>query len=76
VEVKDYGVGIEEKYQKMVFDKFYRVTQGNLAHQAKGSGIGLSIVKHIMLAHNGKITLFSKVGEGSRFRLNFPLQKT
>lgn len=71
VEVKDYGLGIEEKYQKLVFDKFYRVTKGNLAHKAKGSGIGLSIVKHIMLAHHGTVSLVSKPGEGSRFRLNF-----
>jgi len=74
IEVKDYGVGIEEKYQKMVFDKFFRVTKGNLAHQAKGSGIGLSIVQHIMLAHQGTVTLKSKPGEGSRFRLNFPIK--
>jgi len=72
VEVQDYGVGIEEKYQKMVFDKFFRVTKGNIAHQAKGSGIGLSIVKNIMTAHNGTVTLVSKPGEGSKFRLNFP----
>ena len=71
VEVKDYGIGIDKKDQKMVFDKFYRVTKGNLAHQAKGSGIGLSIVKHIMDAHDGTISLVSKLGEGSRFILNF-----
>jgi two-component system phosphate regulon sensor histidine kinase PhoR len=76
MEVRDYGIGIEEKYQKMVFDKFFRVTQGDLAHKAKGSGIGLSIVHHIMMAHEGKVTLVSKVGEGSRFRLSFPMQKT
>jgi len=73
VEVKDYGAGIEEKYQKFVFDKFYRVTKGDLAYKAKGSGIGLSIVKHIMLAHNGTVSLISKPGSGSRFRLNFPM---
>ena len=72
VEVKDYGAGIEEKYQKLVFDKFFRVTKGDLAYKAKGSGIGLSIVKHIMLAHNGTISLISQPGLGSRFRLNFP----
>ena len=60
----------------MVFDKFFRVTKGDLAHQAKGSGIGLSIVKHIMTSHNGTVTLVSNAGEGSRFRLNFSLQKT
>jgi len=75
VEVRDYGVGIDQKYQKMVFDKFYRVTDGNLAHMAKGSGIGLSIVDHIMNAHNGSISLISKIGEGSRFILYFPAKK-
>ena len=73
VEVVDYGIGIEDKYQKLVFDKFYRVTVGNLAHKAKGSGIGLSIVNHIMKAHNGSVTLISKPNVGSRFILNFPL---
>ena len=76
IEVKDYGLVIEEKYHKLIFDKFYRVTKGNLAHEAKGSGIGLSIVKHIMTAHNGTVTLKSTPGEGSRFRLNFPTNLT
>ncbi|MCF8366530.1 MAG: HAMP domain-containing histidine kinase [Bacteroidales bacterium] len=76
IEVKDYGIGIEEKYQKLVFDKFFRVTKGNLAHKAKGSGIGLSIVKQIIIAHQGSIGLVSKAGEGSKFRLNFPIHKT
>jgi len=74
IEVRDYGLGIEEKYQNLIFDKFFRVTKGNLAYQAKGSGIGLSIVKHIMTAHKGSVTLQSTPGEGSRFRLNFPEQ--
>lgn len=76
VEVKDYGLGIDEKYQKMVFDKFYRITDGDLAHKAKGSGIGLSIVKHIMEAHKGSVKLISKAGMGSTFVLNFPITKT
>jgi len=75
VEVKDHGVGIDIKYQKLVFDKFYRVTDGNLAHKAKGSGIGLSIVNHIMSAHDGSVTLISKPNMGSRFILNFPLKR-
>jgi two-component system, OmpR family, phosphate regulon sensor histidine kinase PhoR len=70
--VKDYGVGIEEKDQKLVFDKFYRVTHGDLAYKAKGSGIGLSIVKHIMDAHGGRVTLKSTPGKGSSFTLHFP----
>ncbi len=73
VEVRDYGIGIEEKYQKQVFDKFYRVTEGNLAHKAEGSGIGLSIVDHIMKAHRGSVSLISKLNKGSSFILNFPI---
>ncbi len=76
VSIKDYGVGIADKDQKLVFDKFYRVTRGNLAHQAKGSGIGLSIVKHIMEAHGGSVSLKSKSGEGSRFTLHFPVKSS
>lgn len=74
VDVKDYGIGIEKKDQSMVFDKFYRVTTGNLAHKAKGSGIGLSIVKHIMEAHHGKVELASEFGKGSCFSLLFPVK--
>ena len=72
--VRDYGVGIEDKDQKLIFDKFYRVTRGNLAHKARGSGIGLSIVKQIMEAHKGSVTLKSKYGEGSSFTLLFPIE--
>ncbi|PLX12085.1 MAG: hypothetical protein C0598_06690 [Marinilabiliales bacterium] len=75
VAIRDFGLGIEEKYQKMVFDKFYRITEGNLAHKAKGSGIGLSIVSHIMEAHKGSVKLISKLGEGSTFILSFPVNK-
>ncbi len=72
VAVKDYGIGIKEKAQKHVFDKFYRVTDGNLALHAKGSGIGLNIVKTVITAHHGNVKLDSKFGEGSTFTLLFP----
>lgn len=72
VSVKDSGVGIKDKNQKLIFDKFYRVTDGNLANMAKGSGIGLNIVKNIMEAHSGKITVKSSLGKGSTFTLSFP----
>ena len=71
VEVKDSGIGIKEKDQTLIFDKFYRVTHGNLAHQAKGSGIGLNIVKHIIDSHNGEIKVQSSYGKGSCFTLFF-----
>ena len=72
VEVEDKGIGIHEKDQKKIFDKFFRVSSGNV-HNIKGSGLGLSIVKYIMDAHKGKIQLSSEVGIGSKFRLLFPL---
>lgn len=73
LEVEDNGIGISRKHQKVVFDKFYRVTDGNLAHKAKGSGLGLNIVKKIMDQHHGKIVLSSNEGIGSCFSLNFPV---
>ena len=73
IEVEDNGIGIARKHQKQVFDKFFRVVQGNLAHKAKGSGLGLNIVQTIMKKHKGKITLRSHEGEGSCFSLIFPL---
>jgi signal transduction histidine kinase len=72
IEVDDKGIGIPQKDQKKIFEKFFRVSSGNI-HNVKGSGLGLSIVKHIMDAHRGKIELFSEVNNGSRFRLIFPL---
>lgn len=73
IDVKDYGIGIAPKHQKIIFDKFYRVTSGHLANKAKGTGIGLSIVKQIMEAHQGSVTLKSDPGKGSTFRLSFPI---
>lgn len=75
VEVEDHGIGISEKNQKHIFDKFYRVTEGNLANRVKGSGLGLSIVKHIVDMHEGNIIVKSTPGSGSLFRLSFPLKK-
>jgi two-component system phosphate regulon sensor histidine kinase PhoR len=73
LEVGDHGEGIAEKDLKHIFDQFYRVTSSDLSPKTKGSGLGLSIVKHIMNAHNGDIKVDSKKGKGSRFILYFPL---
>jgi len=74
IEVKDHGIGISDKNQKYIFDKFFRVTEKNLANKVKGSGLGLAIVRHIMDAHHGKIEVKSIPGEGSQFRLLFPVK--
>jgi two-component system phosphate regulon sensor histidine kinase PhoR len=75
LEVEDNGIGISTKHQKYIFDQFYRVTEGDLAHKAKGSGLGLNLVKRLMKAHGGDVSVRSKLGEGSTFILKFPVKK-
>ena len=70
VEISDKGIGINEENQKKIFDKFYRVSDG-LVHNTKGTGLGLTLVKHIMDAHHGEIKVKSKLNEGSSFKLIF-----
>jgi two-component system phosphate regulon sensor histidine kinase PhoR len=74
IEVADKGIGISEKNQKYIFDKFFRVTEMDLANKVKGSGLGLAIVKSIIDAHHGKIFLKSTQGSGSMFRLSLPVK--
>jgi two-component system phosphate regulon sensor histidine kinase PhoR len=69
-EIKDFGIGIGNEDQEKIFDKFYRVSTG-LVHKTKGTGLGLSLVKQIMEAHSGNITVKSELGNGSTFRLQF-----
>ena len=70
VEISDKGIGINEENQKKIFEKFYRVSDG-LVHNTKGTGLGLTLVKHIMDAHHGEIKVKSKLNEGSSFKLIF-----
>lgn len=66
IEVSDNGIGIEEKHLKHIFDRFYRV-DASRSRALGGSGLGLSIVKHIIEAHGQNINVRSTVGEGSIF---------
>ena len=70
VEVSDNGIGIPKEDQKKIFEKFYRVKSG-LVHNTKGTGLGLSLVKQIMDAHKGEVTIDSELGKGSSFKLKF-----
>ncbi|HKY42859.1 MAG TPA: HAMP domain-containing sensor histidine kinase [Pyrinomonadaceae bacterium] len=71
VEIADQGIGIPRVEQAKVFEKFYRVSDG-MVHDVKGSGLGLSLVKHIVEAHKGSISVESEVGRGSRFTILLP----
>jgi signal transduction histidine kinase len=69
--VADQGIGISSSEQSRIFDKFYRSDTKN-GEAVSGSGLGLSIVRHIMLAHGGRVEVTSALGEGSEFALVFP----
>jgi two-component system phosphate regulon sensor histidine kinase PhoR len=69
--VSDNGIGIEEEYQKKVFDKFFRVPTGNV-HDVKGFGLGLTYIKSIIEMHNGSIELQSEAGKGTAFIIRIP----
>jgi signal transduction histidine kinase len=73
LEVVDHGIGIPAKEQPRIFEKFYRVGDP-LVHNTKGSGLGLSLVRHIVRAHGGEVTVESAPGHGSKFIITLPVQ--
>jgi two-component system phosphate regulon sensor histidine kinase PhoR len=72
IAVGDNGKGISKEEQSRIFDRFYRVSTGNL-HDVKGFGIGLNYVKIIVQAHRGKVAVSSELGKGSIFKVTLPL---
>lgn len=74
LEVMDHGIGIARRDQAKIFEKFYRAGDP-LVHNTKGSGLGLSLVRHISHAHGGDIAVESIPGRGSKFILSLPLAK-
>lgn len=72
VSVKDNGIGIDRKYQKKIFEQFYRIP--GTKHK-NGYGIGLALVKYAVRAHGGTIRVESEPGKGSTFTFTLPLKK-
>lgn len=70
ISVTDHGVGIAKKYQKKIFEQFYRIPA---THHKSGYGIGLAMVKYAVKAHGGTIKVESELGKGSIFTFTIPL---
>jgi two-component system phosphate regulon sensor histidine kinase PhoR len=74
VKITDNGIGIKKEDSKEIFEKFYRVSTGDV-HNVKGFGLGLYYVKQMVEKHGGTIQIESEFGEGSTFIMTFPTSK-
>ncbi len=72
LKVKDTGIGIEEDKMELIFDRFYQADSSNV-RKGEGTGIGLSLVKQLVLLLKGTIRVTSKVNEGSEFIVHIPV---
>ncbi len=71
VEVEDTGIGVAQKHQSRITQRFYRVDKAR-SSAAGGTGLGLALVKHILMRHHGDLEIESELGKGSLFRCVFP----
>ncbi len=74
IEVADRGIGIPQDELEKIFEKFYQARNA-VRQSAKGTGLGLTLVKHTAEAHGGRVSVKSKVGEGSVFALTLPIRR-
>ena len=72
VEVEDRGYGIPKGEHEKIWQKFYRVARDGQSKEDESTGLGLSLVKEIAEQHNGKVSVASAVGRGSRFSFRLP----
>jgi signal transduction histidine kinase len=73
IAVEDRGVGIPKESLRKIFDKFYRVPNDK-TRETRGTGLGLTLTKHIIEAHHGTIEVESAIGKGSTFTIKLPIQ--
>jgi two-component system phosphate regulon sensor histidine kinase PhoR len=73
ISIKDNGIGIPREYQSMIFDKFFRIPQGD-SQNIKGFGLGLSYVKNVIERHDGFIGVSSSAKNGTEFSIYFPVK--
>ena len=73
LEVKDTGIGIPKEYLDKIFERFYVVDKSR-NKKISSTGLGLSIVKHVVIAHDGKIDVKSEPGQGSQFTVRLPME--
>jgi signal transduction histidine kinase len=73
IEIEDTGIGISEQDTPRIFDRFFRADQAR-SREVPGSGLGLSIARWVVDAHNGSIEVNSRLGAGSLFRVRLPLR--
>jgi len=71
ISVKDQDIGLNKEHLPRIFERFYRVDKARSRNMG-GTGLGLAIAKHIAKVHNGKVTVESEIGNGSKFNLHIP----
>ncbi|HWO76175.1 MAG TPA: HAMP domain-containing sensor histidine kinase [Bacillus sp. (in: firmicutes)] len=76
IEIEDTGIGIDPQEVEKIWDRFYRADISRKTNPYGEFGLGLSIVKQLVLLHNGKIDVTSEKGKGTKFVIRFPLIKS